>query len=155
MTAILELLCGIYWRDRFGGVMRHISFIVSISVLIMCVAVWAGELRLVASSLVPAATAKVSYEHDRNGNVTFTISTKHLDAPERLTPAKNSYVVWIRPTDGQPQNAGALRINNELEGSFSTTTPAPAFDIVITAEDNPKTMQPTGPEIMHGSIQTR
>jgi hypothetical protein len=54
-------------------------------------------------------------EHDRNGNVTFTISTKHLAAPERLTPAKNSYVVWIRPTDGQPQNAGALRINNELE----------------------------------------
>jgi hypothetical protein len=135
--------------------MRRISFMVLISSLIMCVAVWAGEIPLVASSLVPAATGKISYEHDRNGNVKFTISTKHLAPPERLTPAKNSYVVWIRPTDGQPQNAGILKINDDLEGSFSTTTPAKAFDVVITAEDSPTIAQPTGPEILHGGIQVR
>jgi len=135
--------------------MRRISFMVLLSGLIMCVAVWAGEIPLVASSLVPAATGKLSYEHDRNGNLKFTISTKHLAPPERLTPAKNSYVVWIRPTDGQPQNAGILRINNDLEGSFSATTPAKAFDVVITAEDSPTIAQPTGPEILHGGIQVR
>src|SRR5437762_2661875 len=108
--------------------MRRTSFMVFISGLIMCVAVWAGDIPLVASSIVPAATGKVSYEHDRNGNLKFRISTKHLAAPERLTPAKSAYVVWIRPNDGQPQNAGVLRINNDLEGSFSATTPVKAFD---------------------------
>ena len=135
--------------------MRRVSFMILVSSLVLCVSVWAGEIPLVASSLVPAATGKVSYEHDRNGNIKFRISTEHLAAPERLTPAKNSYVVWIKPSDGQPQNAGVLRVNNDLEGSFSTTTPAKAFDILITAEDNPSIAQPMGPEVFHGGIQVR
>ena len=130
------------------------SLLVFISALVLCVAAWAGDIPLVASSAVPAASGKVSYEHDRNGNLKLDIKTKHLAAPERLTPAKNSYVVWIRSTDGQTQNAGLLRVNSNLEGSFSTTTPIKAFDISITAEDNPSASQPTGPEILHGSIQT-
>jgi hypothetical protein len=133
--------------------MRHL--LVFTSALILCVAAWAGEIPLVASSLVPAASGKVSYEHDRNGNIKLEIKTKHLADPARLTPAKHSYVVWIRSTDGQTQNAGVLRINSDLEGSFSTTTPIKAFDISITGEDNPGASQPTGPEIMHGSIQAR
>jgi hypothetical protein len=62
-------------------------------------------------------------------------------------------VVWIKPRDGEPQNAGVLRVNNDLEGSFHTVTPVKAFDIVITAEDNPSVTQPTGPEILLGSVQ--
>ncbi len=132
--------------------MRRIWVLLSAS--IVSVAAWAGDIPLVASSLVPAASGKVSYEHDRNGNLKLEIRAKHLAAPQRLTPAKNSYVVWIRSTDGQMQNAGSLRINGSLEGSFVTTTPTKGFDIVITAEDNPSATQPAGPEIMHGSIQT-
>ena len=115
--------------------------------------VWAGEIPLVASSIVPAAAGKISYEHDRNRNIKLEIKTKHLASPERLSPAKNSYVVWIRSNDGQTQNAGVLRINSDLEGSFTTTTPMKAFDVLITAEDSPSVSQPSGPEIMHGSIQ--
>jgi hypothetical protein len=136
--------------------MRRVNLIVVfVSALMMCVAAWAGDIPLVASSLVPAASGKVSFEHDRNGNVKFTISTKHLAAPERLTPAKNSYVVWLKSSDGQQQNAGVLKINNDLEGSFSTTTPLKAFDIVITAEDSPTVSQPMGPEVMHAGVQVR
>jgi hypothetical protein len=103
--------------------------------------------------LVPAASGKINYEHDRNGNIKLEIKTKHLAAPERLTPAKNSYVVWIRSNDAQTQNAGVLKVNDNLEGSFITTTPIKAFDVVITAEDSPSVSQPSGPEVMHGSIQ--
>jgi hypothetical protein len=124
--------------------MRHVSFKVLISCLIMCVAAWAEEVPLVASSLVPAATGNVNYERDRNNNIKFTVSSKHLAAPERLTPAKNAYVVWLKSPGGQPQNAGVLRINKDLEGSFTSTTPFKAFDVVITAEDNPAISQPMG-----------
>lgn len=130
------------------------SLLVFITALLLGVAARAGDIPLMASSTVPAASGKVSYEHDRNGNLKLDIKTKHLAPPERLTPAKNSYVVWIRSRDGQTQNAGLLRVNSNLEGSFSTTTPTKAFDISITAEDNPSASQPTGPEIMHGSLQT-
>jgi len=124
-------------------------------VMLLCGLAWAGDVPLVASSLVPAASGKISYEHDRNRNIKLEIKTKQLAAPERLTPAKNSYVVWIRSNDGQTKNAGVLRINNDLEGSFTTTTPDKAFDVLITAEDSPAVSQPSGPEVMHGSIQAQ
>jgi anti-sigma-K factor RskA len=135
--------------------MRHASVLTLIVGLILSVAVWAGEIPLVASSIVPAASGKVSYEHDRNGNIKLQIQTKNLASPERLTPGRNAYVVWIEPRDGQPQNAGVLKVNNDLDGSFSTTTPSKAFDIKVTAEDSPTVSQPTGPEIFHGGVQTR
>ena len=129
--------------------------LVSLIVVLLCGVVWAGEVPLVASPLVPAAAGRISYEHDRNRNIKLEIKTKHLAAPERLTPPKNSYVVWIQSSDGQTQNAGVLKINSDLEGSFTTTTPVKAFDVLITAEDSPAVSQPSGPEIMHGSIQAQ
>ena len=128
-------------------------FIVCLIAISLAALAWAGDVPLVASSSVPAAAGKINYEHDRNGNIKVDIKTKHLAAPERLTPAKNAYVVWIRSNDGQTQNAGVLKVNDKLEGSFTTTTPIKAFDVVITAEDSPTVSQPSGPEVMHGSIQ--
>jgi anti-sigma-K factor RskA len=135
--------------------MRNASVLTLIAGLIFSVAAWAGEIPLVASSIVPAASGKVSYEHDRSGNIKLHLQTQNLAAPERLTPAKNAYVVWIEPRDGQPQNAGVLRVSKDLRGSFSTTTPSKSFDIKVTAEDSPTVSQPTGPEIFHGGVQTR
>lgn len=133
--------------------MRRAGVLTLIAGLILSVAAWAGEIPLVASSIVPAASGKVSYEHDRNGNLTLHIETRNLAPPARLTPAKNTYVVWIQPRDGQPQNAGVLKVNEDLNGSFRTTTASKAFDIKVTAEDNPTVSQPTGPEIFHGGVQ--
>ena len=110
---------------------------------------------MVTGTLVPAAAGKINYEHDRNGNVKFEIETKHLAAPDQLTPAKNAYVVWVKPTDGPAQNAGVLKINDNLEGSFRSTTPSQSFDISVTAEDSPSVTEPTGPEVLHGSVQAK
>jgi hypothetical protein len=124
--------------------------------LLICVAsASAGEIPLLAGPLVPGAVGRASYEHDRNRNIKLAISASHLAPPERLMPAKTAYVVWLKLSNGQPQNAGVLKVNNDLQGSFRTVTPMNAFDIVITAEDNPASTQPTGPEVLHGSIQTR
>jgi hypothetical protein len=135
--------------------MRRFNLIVLISTVIMAMAAWAGETPLVASPAVPAAAGNVNYDMDRNGNVKLKISTKHLAPPDRLTPPKSTYVVWITPPGGQPQNAGALAVNDKLEGSLTTTTPAKAFDVRVTAEDNPAVPQPTGPEVLHASVQVR
>ena len=135
--------------------MRRASLAVFLTVLLVGLAAWAADVPMVASSLVPAATGKLSYEHDRNGNIKFNVSTKNLAAPSQLTPAKNAYVIWIEPRGQQPQNAGVLAVNDNLEGSFSATTPFKTFDVVVTAEDNPTQTQPSGPEILHGTVQAK
>ena len=135
--------------------MRRATLALSILLLLIGLAAWAADIPMVASSLVPAATGKLSYAHDRNGNIKFTVSTKNLAAPTQLTPAKNAYVVWVEPRDQQPQNAGVLTINNNLEGSLSGTTPAKNFNVVVTAEDSPTATQPSGPEILHATVQAR
>jgi len=135
--------------------MRRTNLAVLIGLLAMCVAAWAGDAPLIASSIVPAARGTVSFQHDKNGNLKYHISTKSLASPQQLTPAKNAYVIWLKPRDGQPQNVGVLTVNNNLQGSFAGTTPAKAFDVVITAEDNPSATQPTGPEVLHGTVQAR
>ena len=60
-----------------------------------------------------------------------------------------------QPGQGQPQNAGVLKVNNDLKGSFSGTTPAKVFDVKVTADDSPSVSQPSGPEIFHGSVQAQ
>jgi hypothetical protein len=150
--AIPKARVGIY-LPLIGGSMRRISILLGIATLVLCVAGWAGEIPLASSSIVPGAVGKMKYEHDRNRNIKYEISTEHLPTPQQLSPAKNDYVVWLIPRDGQPQNAGVLTVNNDLKGSFSSTTPAKAFDIKVTAEDNPNVTQISGPEILHGSVQ--
>jgi anti-sigma-K factor RskA len=135
--------------------MRRASVAVFLAVLLFGLAAWAEDIPLVASSQVPAASGKLSYEHDRNGNVKFKVSTKNLAAPTQLTPSKNAYVVWIEPRGQQPQSAGVLTVNDKLEGSLSATTPYKTFDVVVTAEDNPTVTQPSGPDILHGTVQVR
>lgn len=135
--------------------MRRASLVVFSAVLMLGLAAWAADVPMVASSIVPAAAGTISYQHDRNGNIKFTVSTKNLAAPSQLTPPKNTYVVWIEPRDQQPQNAGVLTVNNDLQGSFSSTTPYKTFNVVVTAEDSPTVTQPSGPQILHGTVQVR
>jgi hypothetical protein len=113
----------------------------------------AEEAPLRVSDLLPAGQGKVSYEHDRNKNPKFSIHAKHMDRPESLTPPKNTYVVWVQGRGQDAQNAGVLRINENLEGSMSGTTPFQMFDIFVTAEDGPNINRPSGPEVMRGAVQ--
>lgn len=133
--------------------MRRVWLLVGVATLVLCIAGWAAEIPLAPASIVPGAVGRLKYEHDRNGNIKYSIATEHLAAPQHLSPAKNDYVVWIVPRDGQPQNAGVLKVNNDLKGSFRGTTPSKVFDVKVTAEDTPSITQPSGPEIFHGSVQ--
>ncbi len=62
--------------------MRRASLAVSLAVLLIGLVAWAEDVPMVASSIVPAANGKISYDHDRNGNVKFKIETKNLAAPD-------------------------------------------------------------------------
>ena len=112
----------------------------------------ARDIQLIADPTVPAAAGKVELNHDRNGNLKVKVEVQHLAKPGALTPAKQAYVVWIQSRGKEPENQGQLKVNDELKGSFETTTSYPAFDIFVTAEDNPATTTPSGTQILKGTM---
>ena len=134
--------------------MRYVAVgLLSALLLSLAAAAWGDEIPLTASQIVPAGEGKVSFKHDRNKNTRFTVHAKHLARPDPLTPAKTEYVVWVQARGKDPQNAGTLKLNDNLEGSLAGTTPYQTFDIMVTAEENANADRPSGPEVLRGTVQ--
>jgi hypothetical protein len=113
----------------------------------------ARDIQLTADPSVPAAAGKAELKHDRNGNLQLKVEVKHLAKPTSLTPPKQVYVVWIQGRGKNAENQGQLKVNDNLDGSFEGSTPYPMFDIFITAEDSPGASNPSGPQLLKGSMQ--
>jgi hypothetical protein len=114
--------------------------------------VWARDFRMAADPSVPAAQGRVSTDTDRNGNTKLHVDVDHLAQPSALTPASNTYVVWIQARGQAPQNVGELRVNPDLHGSFRTSVPYKSFDVYVTAERDPRASAPSGPELLKTTV---
>jgi hypothetical protein len=93
------------------------------------------------SSIVPAAEGNVTIKNDKNDNYAIDLEVIRLAEPQRLTPPKNVYVVWMRTGSGEMKNIGQLRsstgfMSNTLKSSLETVTSFKPTEIVITAEEN-------------------
>ena len=113
----------------------------------------ASDVRLTADASIPAATAKAHLKKEKNGNLKLKVEVYHLAKPGALTPARQVYVVWTQARGKDPQNRGALKVNNKLEGTFEDTVSNEDFDIFITAEDNPTAEVPSEPKLLKGTMQ--
>lgn len=125
----------------------------AVFVLLLTVAAWGREDRLTNTGTTPAAEGKVTSSNDRNGNTDLDVQVKHMATPQSLTPARTAYVVWVQARGKDPELLGVLRVNEDLEGSLKATTPYKDFDILISAEDNPKPELPSGMVILKGTIE--
>jgi hypothetical protein len=134
---------------------RSVSFI-GIALLSLSMLALAGEVRMHSGQLTPAAAGVIETGKDRNGNTTFEMKVKHLAKPTELSPAKQVYVVWIQARGQEPQSQGQLMVNDDLEGSLhGTNTSKGPFDVFVTAEDNPSTPSPSGPEVLRATVDKR
>ena len=68
-------------------------------------------------------------------------------------PASTSYVVWIQARGKAAENQGLLKVNNDLNGEFETTTRYEAFDVFVTAESDPNATLPSGSEVLRATVQ--
>ncbi len=130
----------------------NIALLVILSFVLTIVA-WGREDRLTNTGATPAAMGKVITSNDRNSNTEVEVQVKHMATPQSLTPAKTSYLVWVQPRGKDPELLGALRVNEDLEGSLKATTPYKDFDIFITAEDNMKPDVPASMVILKGTVE--
>jgi hypothetical protein len=63
-----------------------------------------------------------------------------------------TYVVWLKPTEGQPVNLGTLNVDRNLRGTFKTRTPFKQFEVFVTAEKMPSVVEPSNKRIMRASV---
>jgi len=122
---------------------------------LLSTAAWGREDRLTNTGVAPAAEGKVNTDNDRNGNTGVDVAVKHMATPQSLTPAKQAYLVWVQARGKDPELLGALRVNDNLEGSLKAATPYKDFEIFITAEDNLKPDTPSSVVLLKGSISRK
>lgn len=110
--------------------------------------------RLTGSPQVPAAQGAVRVESGANNNTRLRIDVHHLADPQRIAPGATALVVWAQPAaaGGAPQNIGALRVNERLEGELETVTPQRDFELTITAEPSPTASAPSGAPLLSAHI---
>jgi desulfoferrodoxin (superoxide reductase-like protein) len=102
-----------------------------------------------SSALVPSAEGYVKVKQDKNKNFQISVNVKHLAHPNRLSPPKEHYVVWIQTQGNQMENIGQLRISKSLNGSLTAITSFEPIRVVITAEDQANTRVPSEYEVLN------
>jgi hypothetical protein len=92
------------------------------------------------SDYLPAADVKAKIKKDENNIFEVTVKADHLAEPERLTPPKKRYIVWVKDVDGANHKIGELDPGKSKEGELNAMTPFEPVQLFITAEDkkNPK-----------------
>ena len=102
--------------------------------------------------LAPGATGSITSKTDANNNLALNVKLEHLPPPSKLDSTLTTYVVWIRPiTGGAYQNAGQLKMGTDRTGELTTTVAFTDVDVVVTAEKDPTTREPSEFIILQGT----
>jgi hypothetical protein len=107
-----------------------------------------------STSDVSASEGTVRVAEGDNGNTKVFVRVKHLAPPSKLAADATVYVVWIQPREGETQNAGALTLNKDLEGSLDTLTPHRRFKLTVTPEPSGQVANPTHEPVFTYNVES-
>lgn len=114
---------------------------------------WARTFTMRATPVAPGATGTIDAKAEKaGGNTSVTVKVDHLARPTQLSPAANEYVVWIEPAEGTPQNVGALTVGDNEKGELKTTTTAPKFGVIVTAESDAHPKEPSKRIVLRADV---
>jgi hypothetical protein len=99
------------------------------------------------SAIVPAARGSVKVTKDKYNNYVLKIDIANLAEAARLTPPKNTYVIWMVTAENAIKNIGQVRIttrilSKKLSAYFETKSSFKPVKIFITAEYDPNIHEP-------------
>lgn len=102
---------------------------------------------------IPAAQARVNVKAEEGGNKKVKLEVDHINPPQSLDPEATTFVVWIKPDNGRPQNVGVMQVKENRKAEFETTTPYEKFDIFVTAERQPNAQTPREQPVMRATVE--
>ncbi len=106
-----------------------------------------------ADPSVPAASGTVHAQRDKdNGNTKLDIKVDNLARPSSLNPPGDTYVVWVRPNDGNALREGAIGVNKDLKGELHIVTTSKDFEVFITPEQSASVTAPSGREVLRAHV---
>lgn len=99
------------------------------------------------SPIVPGAEGKAKIKKDKNDNYSVEIDVVNLPDSKKLSPPKNTYVVWMETDGNQAKNIGQIQPSTGLlsktwKGELKATSTSKPNKIYITAEDDGTTQFP-------------
>lgn len=105
------------------------------------------------SSIVPAATGSVQVKQDKNKNYIISVETLNLAEPQKLDPARESYLVWMESTGNPVRKLGQISTSSgtfskALKGGVNATATVEPSRIFITAENDISIAYPEGKVIL-------
>ena len=118
-----------------------LSVIISASI-IFSMSSCAKKMIFATSTIAPAATGQVTIKTNKNDNYSIDVSLKNLAPPDKLTPPREVYVVWVETESNGAKNIGQINTSKKLKASLSTHVPFKPINVFITAEDNKNVQYP-------------
>ena len=133
---------------RFISFSKNLFLILITTALIISLNSCATKATFLNSSVVPAARGTVKVKKDGNKNYVIKIQLRNLAEAKRLSPSKNTYVVWLETEDNTIKNIGQVKsstylLSKKLKGSFETVSSFKPTKIFLTAEDEANIQYPS------------
>ena len=101
------------------------------------------KITFMTSEIAPAARGNVDVKKDKNNNYRVELEISYLAEPDRLSPAKNTYVVWmVTDENDTPINLGQIVSSSKLNVKFETVTSSKPKRIFVTAENDASIQYP-------------
>lgn len=127
--------------------MKKISIIATVLFTSFLISSCASTMKFTNSPIVPAAEGKAKIKKDKNNNYSVEIDVVNLADAKKLSPPKNTYVVWMETEGNQAKNIGQIQtssglLSKTLKGELKATSTSKPTRIFITAEDDGNTQFP-------------
>lgn len=127
--------------------MKKIAFAATLFFMVALISSCAQKLSFVTSPVVPAASGSVKIKNDKNDNYSVSVNILNLAEAKNLTPARNTYVVWMEGADNNVTNLGQINTSSPmfskaLKGELNAIATTKPKRIFITAEDDGKVQYP-------------
>jgi hypothetical protein len=118
----------------------YIGFLLLFSLLLVSCS---EKITFLNSKTVPAARGYVKVKKDKNDNYDINLNLKYLAEPNRLSPPRSTYVVWMTSDDSNiPINLGQIIGTSKLNIKFETVSSSKPIRIFITAENDASVQSP-------------
>ncbi|WP_373059089.1 hypothetical protein [Zunongwangia sp. H14] len=95
------------------------------------------------SKVIPAAEAKLNVDKNSNDNYKLELRIKNIADPERLSPSRKYYIVWMETRKNGTIKMGNLNVNRKNQAELDYSTPYKPERVFITAENNQNTSSPS------------
>lgn len=101
------------------------------------------------SQALPGADVELKIDRNKNNNYELEMELENLAQPNRLTPPRDTYVVWLVTERHGTINIGNLKPSNRNKASLTTVTPYKPIRVFITAEDKQEVISPSSQVVLN------